>query len=60
MQVFRILWPEHPGIINQNVTVITDERFRNAEIVTKIRWFVVVNTGINFCSCLYVSPLHEA
>lgn len=37
--------------------MITDVKFENAEIVTKIRWFVVVKTGANFCSCLYVAQI---
>jgi hypothetical protein len=55
-QVFKIMWPELAGRVNDNITVITaDTKFAGEQIATKIRWFVVVKAGQDCCSCLYVN-----
>jgi hypothetical protein len=46
-----VLWPELLGTANNKVTIIT-EQTTGEQIATKIRWFVVVREGNNFCSCL--------
>ncbi|KAF2430749.1 hypothetical protein EJ08DRAFT_566917, partial [Tothia fuscella] len=51
-QVFRVLWPENAGYSHDNITVVSDTRFPNEKIATKIRWFVVVKEGDDFCTCL--------
>jgi hypothetical protein len=53
-QVFKILWPELPGFQRDNVTVVSDVDFTSDQIITKIRWFVVVKEGRESCTCLYV------
>jgi hypothetical protein len=46
-----VLWPELLGTLNNKVTVVT-EQTTGEQIATKIRWFVVVREGNDFCSCL--------
>jgi hypothetical protein len=50
-KVFKVLWPELLGQDNGTATVTADARF-GEEIMTKVRWFVVVKDGRNFCTCL--------
>ncbi|KAF2267708.1 hypothetical protein CC78DRAFT_576699 [Lojkania enalia] len=53
--VFRVLWPELAGDINdQNMTLVTTSRFENEKIFAKIRWFVVVREGNDCCTCLSI------
>jgi hypothetical protein len=51
-----VLWPEIVGKRNDGVTIVSDTRFKNEFIATKIRWFVVVKMGHDCCSCLYAFP----
>jgi hypothetical protein len=38
-------------------TVNSDSKFVNDEVVVKIRWFVVVQSGKRSCTCLYGDDL---
>jgi hypothetical protein len=49
--VFRVLWPELAGDANQNITIATTGAF-GEQTFYKIRWFVVIREGHNFCTCL--------
>ncbi|KAF2469455.1 uncharacterized protein BDR25DRAFT_394411 [Lindgomyces ingoldianus] len=40
--VFRVLWPELAGDMNQNITVASTPRFEGENFFVKVRWFVVV------------------
>jgi len=50
-QVFKILWPELPRDIDDNISISSVGRFDDA-VISKIRWFVVVREGRSCCSCL--------
>jgi hypothetical protein len=52
--VIKIFWPELAGDIMDAKTRVTstDVRFKNIDMIGKIRWFVVVSTGVNACTCL--------
>ncbi|KAF2104191.1 hypothetical protein NA57DRAFT_51036 [Rhizodiscina lignyota] len=52
-KVFKILWPELLGDDNSGITVATEARFKQP-IGVKIRWFVVVTEGSDYCLCLPV------
>lgn len=50
-KVFKILWPELPRDIDDNISVSSVGRYDDA-VISKIRWFVVVREGRSCCSCL--------
>lgn len=49
-KVFRVLWPELAGNPNEG-TVLSQGKF-NEPVHMKIRWFVVIREGPNYCSCI--------
>lgn len=53
-KVFRVLWPELAGDVNQNITIATVTAPFGESVFYKIRWFVVVREGHDCCTCLYV------
>jgi len=50
--VIKALWVEHCGNPSDKMTIITDPRFPDEQYVSKVRWFVIIKDGMNFCSCL--------
>jgi hypothetical protein len=50
-KVFKVLWPELLGQDNGTTTITADSRF-GERLMTKVRWFVIVKEGRNFCTCL--------
>lgn len=50
-KAFKVLWPELLGQDNGATTVTKDSRF-DEDIMTKVRWFIVIKEGRNFCTCL--------
>ncbi|QDS69656.1 hypothetical protein FKW77_009443 [Venturia effusa] len=44
-KVIKILWPELAGNKTGNQTVLSDERFRDEKIITKIRWAISTYGG---------------
>ncbi|TKA51472.1 hypothetical protein B0A49_11857 [Cryomyces minteri] len=58
-KVFKVLWPELAGDVNDGVTIVSDPRFSNEHFATKIRWFVVVHEGHDCCSCLPINTYNN-
>lgn len=50
--VFRVLWPELEGDVDDNMTMVTTSRFPQENQSVKVRWFVVVREGHGCCTCL--------
>lgn len=53
-RVFKILWPELAGAVDDDTTVTDDSRF-GEKILAKIRWFMVVSDGRGACTAV---PIH--
>lgn len=56
MQVIKVLWPELVGYNIDDLTVVTavGPKFKDEKVFLKIRWFVVIVEGAQWCTCLYV------
>jgi len=57
-KVFKALWPELLGQANESVTVTSETKF-GEKIATKIRWFIVVNPGLQHCTCLPIATYNK-
>jgi hypothetical protein len=51
-KVFKVLWTEHLGNMNDGVTTLSETHRFNETFACKVRWFVVVVENHGHCLCL--------